>query len=202
MSETTTSVWLSNAKARHQETASGPTNALVQEPLPEYTASWGPNLRRPAKLPEHYDTRIDPAHIFVFTVHPITGIEREMRVLYQQPHLVPPMKLTVFDGLPPTPTPPPPSQLSNWMAHGKASLRSSLSMRRQTPRPSISSPRPPLPDSQQLPFRRAAQQYRPLELSIYMPSNRLSDLPAFDRLSFTAIGEIKMPPRALRRPSR
>jgi hypothetical protein len=121
-----------------------------------------------------------------------------MRVLYQQPHLVPPMKLTVFDDLPATPTPAPPSQLSNWVAHGKASLRSSLSMRRHaSAKPSISSPRPPLPESQQLPFRRAAQEYRPLELSIYLPSNRLSDLPAFDRLSFTAIGEIKMPPRAL-----
>ncbi|KAJ9605560.1 hypothetical protein H2200_010217 [Cladophialophora chaetospira] len=125
------------------------------------------------------------------------GVEREMRVMYQQPHLVPPMKLTVFDGLPPTPTPPVPSQLSQWVSQGKASLRSSLSVRRHTPRPSISDPRPPLPASQQLPFRRAAPTYRPLELSIYMPSNRLSDLPAFDRLSFTEVGEIKAPPRAL-----
>ncbi|EXJ54227.1 hypothetical protein A1O7_09564 [Cladophialophora yegresii CBS 114405] len=117
--------------------------------------------------------------------------------MYQQPHLVPPMKLTVFDELPPTPTPPPPSQLSQWVSQGKASLRSSLSTRRHASRPSISAPQPPLPPSQQLPLRRAAQSYRPLELSIYMPSNRLSDLPAFDRLSFTEVGEIKLPPRAL-----
>lgn len=123
-----------------------------------------------------------------------------MRVMYQQPHLVPPMKLTVFDDLPSTPTPAPPSQLSQWVSQGKASLRSSLSVRRHASKPTISGPQPPLPESEQLPFRRAAAQYRPLELSIYMPSNRLSDLPAFDRLSFTEVGEIKLPPRALLRP--
>ena len=119
-----------------------------------------------------------------------------MRVMYQQPHLVLPMKLTVFDNLPPIPPPPPPSQLSQWVSQGKASLRSSLTMRRHASKPSISAPQPPLP-SQELTFRRAAPGYRPLELSIYMSSNRLSDLPAFDRLSFTEIGEIKFPPRAL-----
>ncbi|KAH0829577.1 hypothetical protein FOPE_10381 [Fonsecaea pedrosoi] len=126
-----------------------------------------------------------------------SGVEREMRIMYQQPHLVPPMKLTLFDGLPPTPTPPLPSQLSQWVSHGKASLRSSLSLRRQAAKPTISGPQPPLPVAQQLPFRRAAHEFRPLELSIYMPNNRLSDLPAFDRLSFTDGGDIKAPPRAL-----
>lgn len=124
-----------------------------------------------------------------------TGIEREMRIMYQQPHLVPPMKLTVFDAMPATPTPPAPSQLSKLVSQGKASLRSSLSIRR--PRPSISEPQPPFPASQDLPFRRPTQKYRPLELSIYMPNNRLSDLPEFDRLSFTDVGEIKLPARAL-----
>ncbi|KIX05208.1 uncharacterized protein Z518_06080 [Rhinocladiella mackenziei CBS 650.93] len=120
------------------------------------------------------------------------GTEREMRIMYQQPHLVPPMKLTVYDGLPSTPIPAPPSQLSQWVSHGKASLRSSLSIRRRpSSKPVISGPQPPLP------FRREAQEFRPLELSIYMPNNRLSDLPEFDRLSFTDLGEIKLPPRAL-----
>lgn len=50
------------------------------EPLPEYTRSWGAHLRRPTTLPEHYDTRIDPNHIFVFAVHPITGIKRDFFV--------------------------------------------------------------------------------------------------------------------------
>ncbi|EXJ76912.1 hypothetical protein A1O3_10069 [Capronia epimyces CBS 606.96] len=121
-----------------------------------------------------------------------------MRVMYQQPHLVPPMKLTVFDDLPPTPTPALPSRITQWVSQGKVSLRSSLSIRRPTPsRLLISSPRPPLPSDESLPFRRLAQDFRPLELSIYMPDNRLSDLPEFDRLSFTEVGEIKPPPRAL-----
>ncbi|EXJ81786.1 hypothetical protein A1O1_07851 [Capronia coronata CBS 617.96] len=120
--------------------------------------------------------------------------------MYQQPHLVPPMKLTVFDDLPTTPTPEPLSRISQWVSQGKVSLRSSLSTKRDTPsRPINSSPRPPLPPDHQLTFRRTAQQFRPLELSIYMPNNRLSDLPEFDKLSFTEVGEIKVPPRALMR---
>ena len=49
-------------------------------PLPHYTVTWGPHLRRPTKLPDNYDTRIDPNHIFVFAVHPITGIKRDFYV--------------------------------------------------------------------------------------------------------------------------
>lgn len=120
--------------------------------------------------------------------------------MYQQPHLVPPMKLTLFDPMPSTPTQIPPSQLSQWVSNGKASLRSSLSIRRQPPsRPSISTPRPPLPEIQDLPFRRPQQTYRPLELSIYMAENRLSDLPEFDKLSFTNNGEIQLPAPAILR---
>jgi len=63
-----------------QASASVQNSALQAEPLPDYTKSWGPNLHRPLKLPEQYDTRIDPRHIFVFTVHPITGIERDFYV--------------------------------------------------------------------------------------------------------------------------
>jgi len=129
------------------------------------------------------------------------GVEREMRIMYQQPHLVPPMKLTVFDELPRTPVPPPPSQLSQWMSQGRnlASRASSLSIRRKTSsRPVISSPQPLMRPAQDLPLRRV-QEWRPLELSIYMPHNRLSDLPEFDRLSFTDSGELKCPPRALHR---
>ena len=50
------------------------------EPLPDYTRSWGAHLRRPSQLPEHYDTRIDPSHIFLFAVHPVTGIKRDFYV--------------------------------------------------------------------------------------------------------------------------
>lgn len=50
------------------------------DPLPEYTRAWGTHLRRPDSLPPNYDTRIDPAHIFLFSVHPITGIKRDFYV--------------------------------------------------------------------------------------------------------------------------
>ncbi|KAK4946314.1 hypothetical protein LTR10_014512 [Elasticomyces elasticus] len=133
-------------------------------------------------------------------VVPSQGVEREMQIMYQQPHLVPPMKLTVYDGLPTTPTPPPPSQLSHWVSQGKASLKSGLALRKHTSTLlSISSPHPPMPSTNDLPLRRAAHEFRPLELSIYMPNNRLSNLPEFDRLSFTDVGEIKLPPRAVLR---
>ena len=56
------------------------SNTLQSQPLPEYTKNWGPHLYRPTKLPDNYDTRIDPAHIFVFTIHPITGIQRDFYV--------------------------------------------------------------------------------------------------------------------------
>lgn len=77
---TSTAIQGSSAVANQQGATVGQVNALDQEPLPDYTKSWGPNLYRPKKLPENYDTRIDPAHIFVFTVHPVTGIERDFFV--------------------------------------------------------------------------------------------------------------------------
>ncbi|ETN42507.1 uncharacterized protein HMPREF1541_01664 [Cyphellophora europaea CBS 101466] len=128
------------------------------------------------------------------------GIQREMEVMYQQPHLVPPMKMTIWDEMPPTP---PPSMPTKWMSHGRdlasrASERASQTFRRHTPlRPSISSPMPVVVPRNASPIRRRS--YRPLELSIYLPNNRLSDLPDFDAVSFIDSGEIRMPPRALLR---
>jgi len=123
-----------------------------------------------------------------------------MKLLYQQPHLVPPMRLTVFDEMPPTPLPPPPSQLSQIWTQGRnlasrASSRASFSVKRKASKPSISSPQLEVDD---LPFRKK-QQFRPLQLSIYMSDNRLSKLPEFDALSFTDVGEMKPPPRAMLR---
>lgn len=111
------------------------------------------------------------------------------------------MKLTVWDELPPTPPPTMPSHISQLVSHGRnlasrASGRASLSVRRKTPsRLVISTPQPALTAPQDRAYRRRS--FRPLELSIYLPSNRLSDLPAFDALTFTDAGEIKFPPRAL-----
>lgn len=124
-----------------------------------------------------------------------------MAVMYQQPHLVPPMKLTVYDQMPATPTPPPPSHLSKMMSQGRtlasrASERASFSVRRRpSSRPVISNPQP-VHAVKRLP---SARRYRPLELSIYAPQNRLSDLPDFDSeaVNFTDDGAIQLPPRAL-----
>jgi hypothetical protein len=111
------------------------------------------------------------------------------------------MKLTVWDELPPTPPPTIPSHITQLVSHGRslasrASERASLSVRRKaTNRPVISSPKAALTAPENRPYRRRS--FRPLELSIYMPDNRLSNLPEFDTLSFTDAGEIKFPPRAL-----
>ena len=123
-----------------------------------------------------------------------------MRICHHQPHLVPPMKLVVYEDMPSTPQFPPPSQISQLVSQGRnlasrASERASLSTRkRQSSRPKISAPR--LRTADELPLGRM-QQYRPLELSIYLPDNRLSDLPAFDVADFNDFGEIQLPPRAL-----
>ena len=54
--------------------------AIGKLPLPPYTAAWGPQLARPTTLPDSYDKRIDPEHIFVFSVHPVSGIKRPFYV--------------------------------------------------------------------------------------------------------------------------
>src|SRR5271170_6456824 len=126
-----------------------------------------------------------------------------MKICHNQPHLVPPMKLVFYDDMPATPQPPPPSQLSQLVAQGRslasrASGRASLSVRKKpSSRPSISGPLP-IQSPDDLPFRRRYQ-YRPLELSIYLPDNRLSDLPDFDIADFDDLGEIQLPAKALTR---
>lgn len=130
----------------------------------------------------------------------IPGVEREMKICHHQPHLVPPMKLVLYEDMPSTPRLPPPSQISQLVAQGRnlasrASDRASLSIRkRSSSRPKVSAPR--LRTADELPSGRL-QQYRPLELSIYMPENRLSDLPEFDAANFNIFGEIQLPPNAL-----
>lgn len=131
-----------------------------------------------------------------------TGVERQMRVVHNQPHLVEPMKLTVYDDLPATPVAlQQPSQVSKFVHQSRksisrASTRASLAARRRTHlKPSISKPEAVLPaDGCQL---RRNPSFRPLQLSIYLSDKRLSDLPEFDALSFTEEGTIKFPPRAL-----
>lgn len=120
-----------------------------------------------------------------------------MKICHNQPHLVPPMKLVFYDDMPPTPQQPP-SHLSQLVAQGRnlASRASSISVRkRPSARPSISGPLPIQP-ADDPPFRRRCQ-FRPLELSIYLPDNRLSDLPDFDVADFDAAGLIQLPAKAL-----
>lgn len=110
------------------------------------------------------------------------GVEREMEICHSQPHLVPPMKLVFYDNLP-SPGPPPRSSVfSFWMTEGRnlASRASSpaglATWKKPTKRPTISGPS----NFRRIDPVRARPQFRPLELSIYMPGNRLSDLPEFD----------------------
>ncbi|QKX58178.1 uncharacterized protein TRUGW13939_05299 [Talaromyces rugulosus] len=129
------------------------------------------------------------------------AVEREMQVCHSQPHLVPPMKLVFYDSLPsPGLRPESKSSLPPWMHEtkslaSKASRRASILVRRQTPkRPTISAPR----DFRRtdMPRGRVAS-FRPLELSIYLPGNRLSDLPEFNSFDLGAPGQPSPPEKAL-----
>ncbi|KAH8705183.1 hypothetical protein BGW36DRAFT_392871 [Talaromyces proteolyticus] len=129
------------------------------------------------------------------------GVEREMQVCHSQPHLVPPMKLVFYDNLPsPSPSPRPVSSLPPWMHETKslasrASRRASILVRRKTPkRPRISAPT----DFRRtdVPHGRVAS-FRPLELSIYLAGNRLSDLPEFDAFSLNHSRQPSSPEKAL-----
>ncbi|KAF7511861.1 hypothetical protein GJ744_003094 [Endocarpon pusillum] len=130
-----------------------------------------------------------------------SGVEREMKVRHNQAHLVPPMKLVFYDEMPKSPGPSPGSanRMSNWVSRGKefaskASIRASLMIKNKLSMPDISAPLPVTTADCMSPRR---QQLRPLELSIYLPGNRLSDLPGFEDVAFTDLGEIQVPPKAL-----
>ncbi|KAH0539126.1 hypothetical protein FGG08_004297 [Glutinoglossum americanum] len=110
-------------------------------------------------------------------------VEKEMLICHQQPHLVPPPTVTPWAEHPannPSYQPP----LSQWRARSRslasrASSRGSFRVGRRPrtePRPSISAPS----DFRRVEsFRRPGATFRPLELSIYLPENRLSPLPLF-----------------------
>jgi hypothetical protein len=126
-----------------------------------------------------------------------------MKICHNQPHLVPPMKLVFYDDLPsPGPGPGPTSRsslLPLWINEGRnlasrASNRASMLVKRKaSKRPTISAPS----DFRRVepPRSRLRSSFRPLELSIYMPGNRLSDLPEFD--DFEELGIPSPPPKAL-----
>lgn len=122
-----------------------------------------------------------------------------MPVTQHQPHLVEPMKLTVYDELPLTPLPTQrPARLVK-KSVSRMSTRTSISSRSRSasrflnisrPQPTLAVPTTTL---------RRNPSFRPIQLSIYMNEKRLSDLPEFDALSFTEDGEIRPPPPAILR---
>jgi hypothetical protein len=124
-----------------------------------------------------------------------------MKVSHNQPHLVPPMKLVFYDEMPNSPGLRPSSarRMSHWVSQGrelasKASDRASLTIKRKLSKQTIRTPLTILKVDDP-PLRR--HNFRPLELSIYLPGNRLSDLPGFENINFTDEGEIQVPPKAL-----
>ncbi|KAL2811035.1 hypothetical protein BJX63DRAFT_294253 [Aspergillus granulosus] len=137
--------------------------------------------------------------------HPQTmkqkGAEREMQICHAQPHLVPPMKLTVYDDLP-SPGPPRASSFPTWVMEegrnfaSRASSRASVSLRRKSTAPvRIGAPTD---------FRRVttlpdfSSGFRPLELSFENPANRLPELPLFNDYGLEQQqAPLTRPPKAL-----
>lgn len=140
------------------------------------------------------------------------GVEREMQVCQTQPHLVPPLKLTVYDDLPsPGFDHERRNSLSNLLEEGRslasrASHRASMSIsrRRNTMTPiSIGAPTDfrRVQSCQTMPPMPTQLDFQPLELSIHRGGKRLSDLPEFDSFladdGTTQRPPLAVPPRAL-----
>jgi hypothetical protein len=138
-----------------------------------------------------------------------SGVERRMEICHQQPHLVPPMRLVVYDKLPsPGGMNQRPSTASRLIADGKhmasrsvdravRSIKSRTSSR--ISRPSISAPSDFVHLNQPRPPRRVPS-FRPLVLSIHIPGNHLPELPEFTKFDFEELGLLTPPPRALASP--
>lgn len=113
------------------------------------------------------------------------GAEREMQICHSQPHLVPPMKLVVYEDLP-SPGPPRASSFSTWVMEegrnmaSRASSRASMSFRRKSTAPvRISAPTDFRRVTTLPPISAVSTEYRPLELSFQSPTDPLPDLPRF-----------------------
>lgn len=130
-----------------------------------------------------------------------------MEICHSQPHLVPPMKLVFYGDLPSPgghdqsrsslPSLPPWVQETRSLA-SRASQRASvlLTRKKTQSRPVIGAPTD---------FRRVEpiarrRSFRPLELSIYLPGNRLSDLPEFSIFDLDTPGQPSPPAKALTSP--
>ncbi|CAI7668757.1 unnamed protein product [Penicillium palitans] len=137
------------------------------------------------------------------------GVEREMKICHTQPHLVPPMKLVVYNDLPSPSVHQHRNSLSSWFNDSRnlasrASNRASMSLKRSSTTPlKIGAPsdfrrvqsfhdhrpqsfHPPPPST-----------YQPLDLRIHRSGNRLSDLPSFEAFQLNEGSQRKTLPRAL-----
>jgi len=120
-----------------------------------------------------------------------------MLICYDQPQLIPPLEVDRYDQRPSTRSSYYPSQ---WLAEGwdlasRASSRASFSVRRsRSRRPTIGTPS----DFRRMNISdRRRENFRPLELSIYLPGNRLSPLPIFSEAPHHGPGELEYPTNAL-----
>lgn len=120
-----------------------------------------------------------------------------MLICYDQPQLIPPLKPEICRGRPSTRSS---NHPSHWLAEGRdlasrASSRASFSVRRnRSRRPTIGNPS----DFRKTDtYTRRREQFRPLELSIYLPGNRLSPLPLFSEPFNDGLAELEYPRNAL-----
>lgn len=109
-----------------------------------------------------------------------------MQICHNQPHLVPPMKLVVYDDLPsPGIHHQSRNSLSSWIGEGRhlasrASGRASTSWKRNTAAPLKISAPSDFRRVQSFQLEPSPAQFQPLQLKIHRSGNRLSDLPSFD----------------------
>ncbi|KAJ5616712.1 hypothetical protein N7537_001826 [Penicillium hordei] len=140
------------------------------------------------------------------------GVEREMKICHTQPHLVPPMKLVVYDDIRSPSVHQHRNSLSSWFNDSRnlasrASNRASMSLKRSSTTPlKIGAPSDfrrvqSFHDHQPKSFHpNPPLTYQPLDLRIHRSGNRLSDLPSFEAFQLYEGPQRKtlpVPPRAL-----
>jgi hypothetical protein len=131
-----------------------------------------------------------------------------MQVCHNQPHLVPAMKLVVYDDLPsPGIHHQSRNSLSSWLGEGRhlasrASGRASISWKRQTAAPLKISAPSDFRRVQSFQIEPSPTKFQPIQLSIHRSGNRLSDLPSFESFDVNDNSQrmtLAVPPRALSR---
>ncbi|KAI9709043.1 MAG: hypothetical protein M1812_007799 [Candelaria pacifica] len=132
------------------------------------------------------------------------GIERPMTICHDQPHLIPPPKIERYDARTSTPVSwhTPQFIAGSRQLASRASSRASLTrtIRRtittESLRPTIGAPSGFRKFDD---YKRRSEGFRPLELSIYLPENKLSPLPIFSDTFEEEPAGLEYPARALTR---